>query len=80
MFVKVYTHGGQEMNSDTALGSSAAGMHEQLQKICNDGSNSLLHYVTAREMFNLIKAAEAGQTGDPNRYRNFVLPPPPVRQ
>jgi hypothetical protein len=80
VFVKVYTHGCQETNFDTALGQSAARMHEHLQTICNGGSNFVLHYVTAREMFNLIKAAEAGQTGDPNQYRDFVLPPPPVRQ
>jgi hypothetical protein len=80
VFVKVYTHGCQEMNFDTALGASAVTMHEHLQKICNDGTDFRLHYVTAREMFNLIKAAEAGQAGDPNQYRNFVLPPPPVRQ
>jgi hypothetical protein len=80
VFVKVYTHGCQETNFDTALGPSAATMHEHLQEICNDGASSLLHYVTAREMFNLIKAAENGQLGDPNQYRNFVLPPPPVRR
>jgi hypothetical protein len=80
VFVKVYTHGCQEMNFDTALGQSVAVMHGHLQRICNDGSNFLLHYITAREMYNLIKAAEAGQTGDPKQYRDFVLPPPPVRQ
>jgi hypothetical protein len=80
VFVKVYTHGCQELNFDTALGPSAATMHQHLQETCNDGTNAVLHYVTAREVFNLIKAAEAGQTGDPNQYRDFVLPPPPVRR
>jgi hypothetical protein len=80
VFVKVYTHSCQEMNFDTALGPAAAAMHEQLQRICNDGTNFLLHYVTAREMYNLIKAAEDRRTGDPKQYRDFVLPPPPVRQ
>jgi len=32
--------------------------------------------VTAREMFNIIKAAEAGHTGDPHAFRDFVLSPP----
>ena len=27
-----------------------------------------------------IKAAEAGRTGEPGQYRDFVLPPPPVLQ
>jgi hypothetical protein len=33
--------------------------------------------VTAREMYNIVKAAEAGHSGDPARYRDFELPPPP---
>ena len=27
--------------------------------------------------YNIIKAAEAGKTGNPGEYRDFVLPPPP---
>jgi hypothetical protein len=38
-----------------------------------------LHYVTAREAYNLVKAAEAGHSGDPNTYRDFVVPPPANR-
>jgi hypothetical protein len=38
-----------------------------------------LHYVTAREAYNLVKAAEAGHAGDPNDYRDFCLPPPANR-
>ena len=28
-----------------------------------------LHYLTAREAYNLVKAAEAGHSGDPNDFR-----------
>jgi hypothetical protein len=78
VFVKVHSHGCQEMNFNATLGSLAAEMHQYLQKKYNDGANFVLHYVTAREVFNLIKAAEAGRTGDPNQYRDYVLPSPPV--
>ena len=74
IFVKVHTHGCQEGSFDSALGIAAARMHEYLAR-----QPFQLHYVTAREVYNLIKAAEAGMTGDPNQYRNFVLPPPPIR-
>jgi hypothetical protein len=40
----------------------------------------VLHYVTAREVYNIIKAAEAGKGGDPNAWRDYILPPPPHRQ
>src|SRR5262249_8637394 len=39
-----------------------------------------LHYVTAREAYNVAKAAEAGCSGDPNRYRDFEVPPPANRK
>ena len=39
----------------------------------NDGTNFRLHYVTAREMYNIIKAAEAGKSGDPSAYRDFQI-------
>jgi hypothetical protein len=31
--------------------------------------------VTAREAYNIAKAAEAGAAGNPNDYRNFLIPP-----
>jgi hypothetical protein len=34
--------------------------------------------VTARELYNLAKAAEAGATGDPGAWRDFVISPPPA--
>ena len=37
-----------------------------------------LHYVTAREMFNIASAAMEGKSGDPASYRDYVLPPPPA--
>ncbi|MFT6770581.1 MAG: hypothetical protein ACJARU_000781, partial [Congregibacter sp.] len=38
-----------------------------------------LHYVSSREMYNIAKAAEAGNSGNPNDYRDFVLPKPHFR-
>jgi hypothetical protein len=31
-----------------------------------------LHYVTAREAYNIVRAAEAGLEGDPEQYRDFI--------
>jgi hypothetical protein len=38
-----------------------------------------LHYVTCREAYNIVKAAEAGHEGNPNDYRDFEVPPPANR-
>jgi hypothetical protein len=39
-----------------------------------------LHYVTAREAYNIVKAAEAGCSGNPDDYRDYLLPPPANRR
>jgi hypothetical protein len=78
VFVKVHTHGTQDRDMDTLLGAEADAMHAHLESAYNDGRNYVLHYVSAREMYNIIKAAEAGKSGNPHVYRDFVLPPPPA--
>jgi hypothetical protein len=79
VFVKIHTHGTQERDIETLLGAPVDAMHEYLERAYNDGHRHVLHYVTAREMYNIIKAAEAGKSGNPNDYRDFELPPPPLR-
>ncbi len=76
LFIKVYTHGTQERDMDCLLGDPVDRMFSYLEQRYNDGRNFMLHYVTAREMYNIIKAAEAGERGNPADYRDFVLPPP----
>ncbi len=76
VFVKIHTHGTQESDHDVLLGASADLMYTHLEKHYNDGKNFVLHYVTAREMYNIAKAAEAGLADNPNAYRDFVLPKP----
>ena len=76
VFVKVHTHGCQEMDMDALLGDPAEAMYADLERRFNDGKRHMLHYVTAREMYNIIKAAEEGHSGNPNDYRDHILQPP----
>jgi hypothetical protein len=83
VFVKVHTHGLQDKDIDTLLGPATDALFTDLERRYNDGKRYVLHYVTAREMYNIIKAAEAGRQGNPNDYRDFVVPAPtfvPTRQ
>jgi hypothetical protein len=75
-FIKIHTHGTQDKDMDILLGNPVEKMHEYLNDKYNDGTNYKLHYVSSREVYNIIKAAEAGEVGDPNKYRNFELPKP----
>lgn len=74
-FIKLHTHGAIERDWDVLLGEGAERMHARLASRYNDGKRFVLHYVTAREAYNIIKAAENGKTGDPGRYRDFVIRP-----
>jgi hypothetical protein len=79
IFVKIHTHGTQEPDMPILLGQPARQMFAHLQDRYNDGANYRLHYVSAREMYNIAKAAEAGRSGDPGQYRDFLLPRPANR-
>ena len=74
LFIKVHTHGTQEKDMDTLLGGPSDEMYDYFETKYNDGKNFVLHYVTAREMYNIIKAAEAGEQGTPDEYRDYILP------
>ncbi|MFW6158697.1 MAG: hypothetical protein ACOC8E_05005, partial [Planctomycetota bacterium] len=74
VFVKVHCHGATVSDREACLGAGADRMFRHLETAYGAGGYRL-HYVTAREMYNVIKAAEAGESGDPNAYRDFRIPP-----
>lgn len=76
LYIKVHTHGTQEHDMDTLLGKPFSEMCQYLDDKYNDGEIYKLHYVSAREMYNIVKAAEAGKAGDPSLYRDFLVPAP----
>ncbi|HZL19298.1 MAG TPA: hypothetical protein VFG23_16305 [Polyangia bacterium] len=78
VFVKVHAHGAPELQAASLLGDGGRMLHRELTTRYNDGQRWRLHYVTAREMFNLAIAAMEGARGDPGAFRNHRLPPPPV--
>jgi len=74
LFIKLHSHGAYEDDWNAVLRQQADAMYSYLEEQYNDGKKYALHYVSAREMYNLIKAAEAGKSGNPNEYRDFVIP------
>lgn len=78
VFVKVHTHGAAEKEASSLLGEPGRAMHRELARHYNDGARWKLHYVSAREMYNIAMAAMAGETGDPHDFRNYRLRPPPL--
>jgi hypothetical protein len=78
VFVKVHTHGAPEVQAASILGDGGRALHRELAIRYNDGTRWKLHYVTARETYNVIMAALSGHSGDPHAFRNFRLRPPPL--
>jgi hypothetical protein len=75
IFVKVHTHGAPEPNAAVLLGPVMWQFHmSMLNQVRQFGM--YLHYVTAREMANIVRAAEDGASGSPHAYRDYWLPPP----
>ena len=73
VFVKVHTHGMVPSNTRTLFSDAMRQTHNHLQQQYNDGKHWALHYVTAREMYNIVAAAEEGKTGNPNLYRDHKI-------
>jgi len=71
--VKVHTHGAREDNAAVLLGRPMDELWTYLETRYDDGARFRLHYVTARELVNIIRAAEQGLGGDPDCYRDYEL-------
>jgi hypothetical protein len=72
-FVKLHTHGANEANEAALLGEPMARFHGALAARAADDPHFRFHYVTAREMFNLARAAEAGWRGAVRDALDFEL-------
>jgi hypothetical protein len=76
VFVKLHTHAMQ--NRASFLSAATDDTFTAMEYWWNRPPFRL-HYVTAREGYNIVKAAEAGRDGNPNDYRDFAIPPPANR-
>jgi hypothetical protein len=84
-FVKLHAHGAHETSHEVLLGEPMRRFHRDLADRASCDPNFHYHYVTAREMYNLVKAAEAGWSNtvvdalDYHLVWNGCMPVPRVR-
>jgi hypothetical protein len=83
-FVKLHTHGANPANQPVLLGEPMVQFHRELARRAAADPQFHYHYVTAREMYNLARAAEAGWQGSVEAACDFELawngsPAPAVR-
>jgi hypothetical protein len=72
-FVKLYAHGAPQESHEALLGEPMVRFHQELARMAHANPNFHFHYVTAREMYNLARAAEAGWQGSLAAARDFEL-------
>ena len=72
-FVKLHTHGAPEANQRVLLGKPMVDFHLALARRAKEDPSFRFHYVTAREMYNLVRAAEAGWQGTVAEARDYEL-------
>jgi hypothetical protein len=72
-FIKLHTHGAIEANREVLLGQPMIDFHRELARRAGADGGFRYHYVTAREMYNLARAAEAGAAIPINTGRDFEI-------
>jgi hypothetical protein len=74
-FVKLHAHGAPEESHATLLGEPMVRFHQALAAHASAHPEFHYHYVTAREMANLVHAAEEGWRGTVAEARDYRLVP-----
>ena len=76
VFIKLFAHGiSTPEDEEAVLGPAFDRTLSYLERQYNDGRQYRLRYITAREAYNLARAAAFGATGDPDAYLNAPIAP-----
>lgn len=69
--VKLYTHGALPENTEALLGEPMRAFADDFARFMEENPNWKASFLTARQLVNVIKAAEAGEDGDPMDYVDY---------
>lgn len=73
IFIKLHCHGMDSKDEEAMLGSVMAQFLRELTELRQADRRIGMHFVTAREMVNIILAGCDGRSGNPHDYRNYRL-------
>ena len=74
LFIKLHCHGMDPNQEDCVMGASFQRFLRSLVEGA-EGRGEILHFVSAREMVNVILAACDGKEGNPGDYRDYFFKP-----
>jgi len=76
VFIKVFSHGiSTPEDEEAVVGPAFDAALTHLEQNYNDGRRYVLHYITARQAYNLARAAADGAQGQPEDYYDTPIPP-----
>lgn len=76
VFVKAFAHGASSpADQESVLGPGVDAALSHFEQRYNDGRRYILHYITAREAYNLVRAAVDNRAGEPEQFYDYVVPP-----
>jgi hypothetical protein len=73
VFIKLHCHGMNPLDREAMLGGQMGSFLQELIDDSRADGKYALHFVTAREMTNLVLAACDGREGNPGDYRDYRL-------
>jgi hypothetical protein len=74
LFIKLHCHSMDPRDEDATLGASMQGFLRELVSGAEE-RGEVLHFVSAREMVNIMLAACDGREGNPGDYRDYQFKP-----
>jgi hypothetical protein len=75
IFIKLHCHAFFEQDQNEMMGDELRRFMTAVMEFGQTRGGFKVHFATAREVFNMVSAALEGQSGDPARYRDYVMRP-----
>jgi len=75
IFIKLHCHAFFEQDQNAMMGDELKRFMTEILELGNATGHFKVHFASAREVFNIILAALAGEESDPGNYRDYCLRP-----
>lgn len=73
IFIKLFSHGFFGADQDAMIGEQMKRFMGEVLELAERSGEFKIHFASAREAFNMVKAAVEGQEGEPGAYRDYKL-------
>jgi hypothetical protein len=75
VFIKLYTHGFFMGDQTATIGDPVRRFWNEVLEYSDRSGKFKIHFASAREAYNMVRAAVDGKNGNPHHYRDYRLHP-----